>query len=87
MRATPRLYGRRVVEIDVEGAIGGADQRIKMAVKQGLLKARVDAGTQRPVSDREIGIRWDATPIRSSSPPVRIMGSVRPYQGGYRVNV
>jgi hypothetical protein len=58
-----------------------------MAVKQGLLKARVNAGAQRPYADRDIGIRWDATPIRTSSPPVRIMGSVRPYQGGYRVNV
>jgi hypothetical protein len=57
-----------------------------MALNQALLKARTGTGTRGPAADRDIGIRWDATPIRSSSPPVRIMGSVRPYQGGYRVN-
>jgi len=31
---------------------------------------------------RSAGIRWDATPIRSSTPPVQIVGSVRRYRGG-----
>ena len=38
-------------------------------------------------SPRDVGIRWDATAIRSSAPPVRIVGSVRPYRGGFRLNV
>ena len=36
---------------------------------------------------RGIGISWKATAIRSSAPPVRIVGSRSRYQGGYRVNV
>jgi len=44
------------------------------------------AGT-RPERSRGIGIRWDATPIRSSAAPVRIVGSGARYRGGYRINV
>jgi hypothetical protein len=51
--------------------------------------------TQRPPaprppaeSSRDVGVRWDATPIRSSAPPVTIVGSARRYRGGgFRVNV
>ena len=35
-----------------------------------------------PEGSRSAGIRWDATPIRSSAPPVQIVGTVRPYRGG-----
>ena len=39
-------------------------------------------------AQRAVGIRWDATAIRSSAPPVQIVGSPRPYRGGgFRVNV
>jgi hypothetical protein len=34
----------------------------------------------------DVGISWDATPIHSSAPPVRIEGATRPYQGGYHLN-
>jgi hypothetical protein len=34
----------------------------------------------------DVGISWDATPIHSSAPPVRIEGAARPYHGGYRIN-
>jgi hypothetical protein len=46
--------------------------------------------TPRPQAEslRAVGIRWDATPIRSSAPPVTIVGSARRYRGGgFRVNV
>ena len=32
-------------------------------------------------------VRMGESPIRSSTPPVRIVGVSRRYQGGYRVNV
>jgi hypothetical protein len=34
----------------------------------------------------DVGISWDATPIHSSAPPVRIEGATRPYRGGYHLN-
>lgn len=51
------------------------------------LNARLSAkaGAQRDASGH--GVRWGASPIQSSAPPVRIVGASRPYQGGYRVNV
>jgi hypothetical protein len=30
---------------------------------------------------------WSAAPIRSSSPPVRIIGGSSAYRGGYRIDV
>ena len=38
-------------------------------------------------SGNKVGISWSESAIRSSSPPVRIVGVARRYQGGYRVNV
>ncbi len=38
-------------------------------------------------SQDRVGISWTESPIRSSAPPVRIVGVARRYQGGYRVNV
>jgi hypothetical protein len=38
-------------------------------------------------SDDRVGISWSESAIRSSSPPVRIVGVARRYQGGYRVNL
>jgi hypothetical protein len=40
-----------------------------------------------PASRKSVGIAWKASAIRSSAPPVRIVGSRSRYQGGYRVNV
>jgi len=34
-----------------------------------------------------VGIRWAATAIRSSVPPVRIVGGSSRYRGGYRLNI
>ena len=31
-------------------------------------------------------ISWQAPPIQSSAPPIRIVGAARPYRGGYRVD-
>jgi hypothetical protein len=47
------------------------------------LSATRQAETRRAGSD----IRWQASPIQSSAPPVRIVGAATPYQGGYRVNL
>ena len=38
-------------------------------------------------SGDRVGISWSESAIRSSAPPVRIVGVARRYQGGYRVNV
>ena len=38
-------------------------------------------------SKERVGISWSQSAIRSSAPPVRIVGVARRYQGGYRVNV
>ena len=40
-----------------------------------------------PTSRDRVGISWSETAIRSSAPPVRIVGVSRRYQGGFRVNV
>jgi len=56
-----------------------------MAPSEATRKRPTDA--PQAESPRGVGIRWDATPIRSSAPPVQIVGSVRPYRGGFRVNV
>jgi hypothetical protein len=40
-----------------------------------------------PAAPKAAGMSWTASPIRSSAPPVRIVGSRSRYQGGYRVNV
>ena len=45
------------------------------------------SGTGTQATRGGVGIRWDASAIRSSAPPVRIVGSVRPYRGGFRLNV
>jgi hypothetical protein len=57
-----------------------------MAASEGTQKS---SGGNRPLAQdqRGVGIHWSATAIRSSAPPVRIVGSVRPYRGGYRLNV
>jgi hypothetical protein len=39
------------------------------------------------LSHRRPGVRMGASAIRSSSPPVRIVGTSRRYRGGYCVNV
>jgi hypothetical protein len=33
-----------------------------------------------------VGIRWDATPIRNSAPPVRILGTTQKPTGRYRLD-
>jgi hypothetical protein len=55
-----------------------------MAPSEGTQKSTV---VTRAVGEnpRGVGINWNATAIRSSAPPVRIVGSVRPYQGGFRL--
>jgi hypothetical protein len=56
-----------------------------MAPSEGTQKST--AGTRVSGSNqRGVGINWNATAILSSAPPVRIVGSVRPYQGGFRLN-
>ena len=50
------------------------------------LNSKLSPSVRAPAPVR-VGISWKATAIRSSAPPVRIVGSRSRYQGGYRVNV
>lgn len=36
---------------------------------------------------RPTSVNWQATPIRTSSPPVRVASVRASYQGGYRIDV
>ena len=56
-----------------------------MALSDGTQKSTVSS--PRAEAPRGVGIKWDATAIRSSAPPVRIVGSSRRYRGGFRLNV
>jgi hypothetical protein len=46
------------------------------------LNARLSVTASAQPGSREVGIRWDATAIQSSAPPVRIVGARRQYRGG-----
>ena len=51
-------------------------------------RRKISGAQPQPEGVRSVGIRWDATAIRSSAPPVQIVGSSRPYRGsGGRVHV
>lgn len=51
------------------------------------LNSKLSRSVRASVAPVRVGISWKATAIRSSAPPVRIVGSRSRYQGGYRVNV
>jgi hypothetical protein len=45
-------------------------------------------GSLRPAHTRSTSkAGWTAAPIRSSLPPVRILGGASGYRGGYRIDV
>jgi hypothetical protein len=50
------------------------------------VNAKPDPGRRRAGADG-IGVSWKASAIQTSAPPVRIVGAVGRYRGGYRVEV
>lgn len=51
------------------------------------LNAKLPAGLSRGLRGKRHPVSLSQSPIRSSAPPVRIVGVASRYQGGYRVNV
>jgi len=79
---TFRSAGRKPILFGEQGR-QGMSQRVSSSSLNGRLGPR-------PKPERRsdpVGIRWDATAIRSSAPPVRIVGGSSRYQGGYRLNI
>lgn len=50
------------------------------------LNLKLGAPSQRAAQRGAVARSWKQSPIRSSAPPVRIVGFASRYQGGYRVN-
>ena len=51
------------------------------------LNSKLSPAAGKAAAKDKVGISWTQSAIQSSSPPVRIVGVARRYQGGYRVNV
>jgi len=51
------------------------------------LNSRLRPAAPKVAAAPAIGTSWKATAIRSSAPPVRIVGAGSRYHGGYLVNV
>jgi hypothetical protein len=60
--------------------------RMRPTASTSNLNAKLSSQREGGERSSDVGISWNATPIHSSAPPVRIVGAARPYQGGYLLN-